>query len=96
MVAGKTALPHKVETQQQASLYLHLRKYLYILFLVHKRNIRAAFYDGFARIIASFYEKIAVCNLMGKCVRAQHLPYHSVISNNGECSDAILVTVVLF
>ena len=47
------------------------------------------------RIIASFYEKIAVCNLMGKCVRVQHLPYHFVISNNGECSDAILVTVVL-
>lgn len=57
MVAGKTALPHKVETQQQASLYLHLRKYLYILFLVHKRNIGAVFYDGFVRIIASFYEK---------------------------------------
>ena len=85
-----------VETQQQAFLYLHLRKYLYILFLVHKRNIGAAFYDGFVRIIASFYEKISVCNLMGMYVRLQHLPYHFVISNNDECNGAALVTVVLF
>ena len=82
MAVGKTILPHRVETQQQAFLYLHLRKYLYILFLVHKRNIGAAFYDGFVRIIASFYEKISVCNLVGMYVRLQHLLYHFVISNN--------------
>ena len=45
---------------------------------------------------ASFYEKISVCNLMGMYVRSQHLLYHFVISNNDECSDAILVMVVLF